>query len=63
MDDPETPLEPSSSPEQLVRQSWGQLRKVRWPSGHEALVFTRVIIGFVVFVGVIVVGLDLLFAR
>ena len=61
--DPEGPYEPHSSRQDFVHQSWRELRKVRWPSRHAALVYVRVIIGFVVVVGVFVVCLDLLFSR
>jgi len=63
VEDPEVPIEPPSGPEEFARQSWRELRKVRWPSRRTALVYVRVIIGFVVVVGLFVVGLDLLFSR
>ena len=56
-------MEPPSGPEEFARQSWRELRKVRWPSRRAALAYVRVIIGFVVVVGLFVVGLDLLFSR
>lgn len=63
MDEPENPFPPHPAPEEFVRESVNELRKVRWPSRREAFVYVRVIIGFVVVVGVVVVGLDLLFSR
>ena len=63
MEDPEAPFEPPSGPKEFARQSWRELRKVRWPSRRTALVYVRVILGFVVLVGLFVVGLDLVFSR
>jgi len=63
VDDPEGPFEPHARRQDFAHQSWHELRKVRWPSGHTAFVYVRVIIGFVIVVGLFVVGLDLLFSR
>ena len=63
MEHPEFPRRSRTGAGAFIGQAWAEFRKVRWPSRHTALVYTRVIIGFVVVVGLFVVGLDLLFSR
>jgi len=58
---PDFPLPPRAGPRAYFGQAWRELRKVRWPSRHTAIVYVRVVIGFVVIVGLFIVGLDLLF--
>jgi preprotein translocase subunit SecE len=64
--EPATPR-PSGSrggrPARFVRESISELRKVLWPSRHELVTYSIVVIIFVVIMVSIVAGLDIGFAR
>ena len=47
----------------FVREIISELRKVLWPSRHELLTYTAVVIVFVVIMVAIVAGLDIGFAK
>jgi preprotein translocase subunit SecE len=50
-------------PTRFVRESISELRKVLWPSRHELVTYSIVVIIFVVIMVSIVAGLDIGFAR
>ena len=50
-------------PTRFVRESISELRKVLWPSRHELVTYSIVVIIFVVIMVAIVAGLDIGFAK
>ena len=50
-------------PTRFVRESISELRKVLWPSRHELVTYSIVVIVFVVIMVAIVAGLDIGFAK
>jgi preprotein translocase subunit SecE len=50
-------------PTRFVRESISELRKVLWPSRHELVTYSIVVIVFVVIMVSIVAGLDIGFAK
>jgi preprotein translocase subunit SecE len=50
-------------PARFVRESVSELRKVLWPSRHELVTYSAVVIVFVVIMTAIVAGLDIGFAK
>lgn len=50
-------------PARFVRESISELRKVLWPSRHELVTYSIVVIIFVVIMVAIVAGLDIGFAK
>jgi preprotein translocase subunit SecE len=51
------------APARFVRESISELRKVLWPSRHELVTYSIVVIIFVVIMVAIVAGLDIGFAK
>jgi preprotein translocase subunit SecE len=51
------------APTRFVRESVSEMRKVLWPSRHELVTYSIVVIVFVVIMVAIVAGLDFGFAR
>jgi preprotein translocase subunit SecE len=60
---PRTPGGRGGKPTRFVRESISELRKVLWPSRHELVTYSIVVIVFVVIMVSIVAGLDIGFAR
>jgi preprotein translocase subunit SecE len=50
-------------PTRFVRESISELRKVLWPSRHELVTYSIVVIVFVVIMVSLVAGLDIGFAK
>jgi preprotein translocase subunit SecE len=50
-------------PTRFVRESISEMRKVLWPSRHELVTYSIVVIIFVVIMVAIVAGLDVGFAK
>jgi preprotein translocase subunit SecE len=50
-------------PTRFVRESVSEMRKVLWPSRHELVTYSIVVIIFVVIMVAIVAGLDIGFAK
>ena len=60
-EDAHAPARKRTTPVQFVRQSVGELRKVVWPSGATTRQYFFVVLVFVLFIMLIVAGLDALF--
>jgi preprotein translocase subunit SecE len=60
---PRSPGGRGGKPTRFVRESVSELRKVLWPSRHELVTYSIVVIVFVVIMVSIVAGLDVGFAR
>ncbi|HLY33365.1 MAG TPA: preprotein translocase subunit SecE [Jatrophihabitantaceae bacterium] len=54
---------PGWRPVRFVRESVAEMRKVLWPSRHELVTYSIVVIAFVVIMVAIVAGLDIGFAK
>ncbi len=62
-DDAQTEKHKRTTPAVFVRQSVGELRKVKWPSGSETSQYFIVVLVFVLVIIAYVGGLDALFAK
>ena len=54
---------PGGRPGRFIREIISEMRKVLWPSRHELVTYTIVVIIFVVIMIAIVAGLDIGFAK
>ena len=57
------PREPRTNPRQFVREVVAELRKVSWPTRPETVKMSIIVLIFLVFMTLIIFGLDFVFSR
>ena len=60
---PPPPHRERSSPREFIREVRGELKKVAWPTKAEVITSTIVVLMAVIFMTLLILGLDTLFAK
>jgi len=55
--------EKSTSPQQFVKESIAELKKVVWPTKQQVIKLTLIVVGVSILVGAFIGGLDYLFTQ
>jgi preprotein translocase subunit SecE len=55
--------EKSTSPQQFVKESLAELKKVVWPTKQQAVKLTLIVVGVSLITGALIGGLDYLFTQ
>jgi preprotein translocase SecE subunit len=56
-------IEPQRLGGDFIRESWAELGKVHWPTRIQARNLTALVIGVSIFVGIVLGGIDFIFAK
>lgn len=60
---PVKPKKKRRSPIKFIREVWGELKKITWPTGKELASYTFTVLAFIALMGIIIGALDYLFGQ